>query len=180
MPFLTVFFFLMIRRPPRSTLDRSSAASDVYKRQAWSGLLRGERAQRLLLDEGTDIETLLELLVGDRTLYADYLFDQQFAHSGWSGLVAVIEGAPGSLLDRRRISLREIILFELLLEVDALDRQFPKGWQPLAEGMKHRPKPLFDRVTETEVDQVRALWQEAYEWTWYDELLAGLEMAAVC
>ena len=28
-----VFCFLMIRRPPRSTLDRSSAASDVYKRQ---------------------------------------------------------------------------------------------------------------------------------------------------
>ena len=27
------YFFLMIRRPPRSTLDRSSAASDVYKRQ---------------------------------------------------------------------------------------------------------------------------------------------------
>ena len=25
----------MIRRPPRSTLDRSSAASDVYKRQYW-------------------------------------------------------------------------------------------------------------------------------------------------
>ena len=29
-------FFLMIRRPPRSTLDRSSAASDVYKRQGQS------------------------------------------------------------------------------------------------------------------------------------------------
>ena len=31
-------FFLMIRRPPRSTQSRSSAASDVYKRQvlkAW-------------------------------------------------------------------------------------------------------------------------------------------------
>ena len=28
-----VFFFLMIRRPPRSTQGRSSAASDVYKRQ---------------------------------------------------------------------------------------------------------------------------------------------------
>ena len=27
------FFFLMIRRPPRSTQGRSSAASDVYKRQ---------------------------------------------------------------------------------------------------------------------------------------------------
>ena len=32
------FFFLMIRRPPRSTLDRSSAASDVYKRQVIDGL----------------------------------------------------------------------------------------------------------------------------------------------
>ena len=33
----------MIRRPPRSTLDRSSAASDVYKRQVnghrWDGAL---------------------------------------------------------------------------------------------------------------------------------------------
>ena len=27
------FFFLMIRQPPRSTQSRSSAASDVYKRQ---------------------------------------------------------------------------------------------------------------------------------------------------
>ena len=27
------FFFLMIRRPPRFTEGRSSAASDVYKRQ---------------------------------------------------------------------------------------------------------------------------------------------------
>ena len=39
------FFFLMIRRPPRSTLDRSSAASDVYKRQTatyWSLHVRPE------------------------------------------------------------------------------------------------------------------------------------------
>ena len=31
--YMMVFFFLMIRRPPRSTQSRSSAASDVYKRQ---------------------------------------------------------------------------------------------------------------------------------------------------
>ena len=30
---MAFFCLLMIRRPPRSTLDRSSAASDVYKRQ---------------------------------------------------------------------------------------------------------------------------------------------------
>ena len=33
---IAFIFFLMIRRPPRSTLDRSSAASDVYKRQEYS------------------------------------------------------------------------------------------------------------------------------------------------
>ena len=38
---ISVFFCLMIRRPPRSTLDRSSAASDVYKRQIWSPLASG-------------------------------------------------------------------------------------------------------------------------------------------
>ena len=33
----------MIRRPPRSTLDRSSAASHVYKRQTGPDTLPGER-----------------------------------------------------------------------------------------------------------------------------------------
>src|SRR5674536_395644 len=40
----------MIRRPPRSTLSSSSAASDVYKRQAWTctdtGLSVSECSQR--------------------------------------------------------------------------------------------------------------------------------------
>ena len=36
---LVCFFFLMMRRPPRSTQSRSSAASDVYKRQV-SGTIR--------------------------------------------------------------------------------------------------------------------------------------------
>ena len=42
---ICVFFFLMIRRPPRSTLDRSSAASDVYKRQLENDV------RRLLIEE---------------------------------------------------------------------------------------------------------------------------------
>ena len=35
-----VVFFLMIRRPPRSTQSRSSAASDVYKRQELGGKIK--------------------------------------------------------------------------------------------------------------------------------------------
>mgnify|MGYP003381543559 CR=1 FL=1 len=49
LPLIHVFFFLMIRRPPRSTLDRSSAASDVYKRQVLRRAQPGDlgRADRL-------------------------------------------------------------------------------------------------------------------------------------
>ena len=51
-----LFFFLTIRRPPRSTLDRSSAASDVYKRQdvslpgmVWGAVLRSPHAHARIL-----------------------------------------------------------------------------------------------------------------------------------
>ena len=46
----------MIRRPPRSTLDRSSAASDVYKRQAH---LIFDTATKALLEQ---IETIIKLI----------------------------------------------------------------------------------------------------------------------
>ncbi len=47
--FLSSFFFLMIRRPPRSTPIKSSAASDVYKRQPTgaAGLAAGVGGQAL-------------------------------------------------------------------------------------------------------------------------------------
>ena len=63
-------FFLMRRRPPRSTQSRSSAASDVYKRQeVLRGDARAHRARirdphrlRLLLDERLGGEDVLCLL----------------------------------------------------------------------------------------------------------------------
>ena len=46
----------MIRRPPRSTLDRSSAASDVYKRQSLSSVLVGPMSG--LIQAGKLIEVI--------------------------------------------------------------------------------------------------------------------------
>ena len=57
------FFFLRIRAPPRSTLDRSSAASDVYKRQA-----RGIGVE-VEGDEPVLVDALLQL--GDAGLRID-------------------------------------------------------------------------------------------------------------
>ena len=41
----------MIRRPPRSTLDRSSAASDVYKRQVLLKVEVKKKAVRIILPD---------------------------------------------------------------------------------------------------------------------------------
>eukprot|EP01016_Furgasonia_blochmanni_P006048 TRINITY_DN1240_c0_g1_i3.p1 TRINITY_DN1240_c0_g1~~TRINITY_DN1240_c0_g1_i3.p1 ORF type:complete len:110 (+),score=30.49 TRINITY_DN1240_c0_g1_i3:2-331(+) len=49
-----MFFFLMIRRPPRSTQSRSSAASDVYKRQDLSGMHPWIASESLRFGEGTN------------------------------------------------------------------------------------------------------------------------------
>ena len=54
---LVCFFFLMIRRPPRSTLDRSSAASDVYKRQRLNGEVSPTSFDVVLADKGTLVLT---------------------------------------------------------------------------------------------------------------------------
>src|SRR5678810_19898 len=51
----------MIRRPPRSTLDRSSAASDVYKRQVknlWLQELR-RRNKMPLTNEQTEVPDII-------------------------------------------------------------------------------------------------------------------------
>ena len=51
----------MIRRPPRSTLDRSSAASDVYKRQGGEHVVLG----------GTNDDDVLIGDLGDDTIWGD-------------------------------------------------------------------------------------------------------------
>ncbi|MBL8002477.1 MAG: DUF2309 domain-containing protein [Flavobacteriales bacterium] len=144
------------------------------QRHSLVGLVHGRRAKALLADPSTRVEDLLQLVVGDPALFEQYLFDQQFAHQGWSGLVATIEADPSSLLDRRSITLKELIHLELILEIDALEDHFGPDLHPLAAGLVAKPRPLFDPVPMNEADEVAAIWQEALEWTYYDEVLKGI------
>ena len=55
----------MIRRPPRSTLDRSSAASDVYKRQTHDGVgtvVTRESLENIREAKPDDIAALIALI----------------------------------------------------------------------------------------------------------------------
>jgi uncharacterized protein YbcC (UPF0753/DUF2309 family) len=146
------------------------------EKSSFTSFFRTKRAKELLLQGKCHIGHLLKMLVGDESLYKHYLFDQQFAHQGWSGMVATIEDQPHTLLDQRKISLHDVVVFELLLEIDALDYQLGEGWQPLAERLVGKPADLFAPVKPTEKDEVMSLWQEAYEWSYYDGVLAGIRL----
>jgi uncharacterized protein YbcC (UPF0753/DUF2309 family) len=144
------------------------------ERSSFTSFFKTKRARRLLLEGKCNLEDLLKLLVGDKSLYKQYLYDQQFAHQGWSGMVSTIEDNPQTLLDQKKITLKDLIIFELLLEIDALDVNFGEKWNALSTKIVERPIELFADVPVTELDDITSIWQEAYEWSYYDEVLAGI------
>jgi uncharacterized protein YbcC (UPF0753/DUF2309 family) len=146
------------------------------ERMSYSSIFNSKRVRDLLLNNNCSMEHLLEILVGEETLYAQYLYDQQFAHQGWSGMVSFIEDNPNALLDTKKITLHDFIVFELLLEINALDSQYGDNWKPVKDTLKERPTPLFNPVKVTELNEIIMLWQDAYEWTYYDQVLAGVQL----
>ena len=94
----------MIRRPPRSTLDRSSAASDVYKRQEFHG-----RVARWLEDHaGERVGEYLGLIAehyvqaGEYDRAADY-----YQRSGEQAIRTNVFRAARAAFERA-LSLREL------------------------------------------------------------------------
>lgn len=139
-------------------------------------LFKSKRVKELLFNTTCELEDLLFILVGDEHLYEQYLFDQQFAHPGWSGMVGVLESQPQSLLDRRNVSLKEFIAYELLLEIDLLDQKFGQVWKPLSESIdKNSIKGLFDKHDYSELFEVYSLWLEIAEWNYFDQVVYGLQ-----
>ncbi|MBA2611361.1 MAG: DUF2309 domain-containing protein [Bacteroidetes bacterium] len=155
------------------------ASIKEMEKNTYTSFFKTERAKKLLLSDKCQIEDLLKIIVGDESLYAQYIFDQQFSHQGWSGMVSTIEDQPETLLDSKKISIKELVTFELLLEIDALDKKFGKIWSPLGQRIERRPIDLFAEVPETELRDVFTIWQLAYEWSYYDEVLAGLQQGII-
>ncbi len=146
----------------------------ILEKNSYTSLFKTKRARALLMDDNTSLFALLKMVVGDERYFKQYLFDQQFSHRGWSGMVATIEEKPGSLLSTRKISLHDLIFFELLLELDNLDNELGASWRPLSEVVKQEPADLFADIPKTELQEVLKIWQDAFEWSYYDEILAGI------
>lgn len=63
-----------------------------------------------------------------------------------------------------------------MLEIDALDEKYDGNWAPLGSRLEQKPIFIFAKVPETELDEVLAIWQDAFEWSFYDQVLAGIKL----
>jgi uncharacterized protein YbcC (UPF0753/DUF2309 family) len=137
-----------------------------------------KRARDLLYDNSCSITKLLEILVGKgkEKYYEQYVYDQQFAHRGWSGIVSTLEDRPEALLYPKKVSLEDMIKLELLLEIDALTSNLGKKWKPLGESITQSPIDMFAAEPSTELQEVIKIWQDAFEWSYYDTVLSGMTL----
>src|SRR6186713_2025605 len=124
------------------------------------------------------VASLLKSIVGNEEYFEQYLFDQQFTHHGWSGFASAVEDNPQTLLDKKLITLKELVEFELLMELDALNYNLGKNWKPLTQHVTEPPLDLFAGVSKTEFAEVIELWQDAFEWSYYDSVLKGILLAS--
>lgn len=153
-----------------------NALRDLEQHSAIS-FFKTKKARDLLFAKSTSITKLLDMLVSDSAYYEQYICDQQFAHRGWSGIVSTLEDKPESLLYTKNISLKDMIVLELLLEIDTLTERLGETWKPLGTGLTEPPLDLFADEPFTELDEVLKLWQDAFEWSYYDTVLSGVLLA---
>lgn len=148
------------------------------EKQSMTSFFKTKKAQNLLHDATSTISSLLKILVGKEALFEEYIYDQQFAHRGWSGMVAVIEEKPEALLYPKKVSLHDIIMLELLLEIDALEYILGATWKPLGEVTPLDPIDILADAPTTELQEVLKIWHDAFEWSYYDKILAGILIGA--
>ncbi|NOT50287.1 MAG: DUF2309 domain-containing protein [Chitinophagaceae bacterium] len=147
------------------------------ERNNWVSFFKTKRVKQQFLSGDYSITALLKRIAGKEEYFEQYLFDQQFAHHGWSGFTSAVEDNPQTLLDKKLITLKELAEFELLMELDALTHQFGNNWQPITNHVTVPPLDLLADEPRTEFSEVIELWQDAFEWSYYDSVLKGILIA---
>jgi uncharacterized protein YbcC (UPF0753/DUF2309 family) len=134
---------------------------------------------RDLLDQSPDAVILacLQKIVGaEERLYEQYLLEMLLAHPGWSGMVRLIELDPKILLERRNISLKELIAVELVAELAIIRHKRGVDFTTVTQLPNWDEIPLLSDYEDAVAVSMRLqVWQEAMEFSLHTELLAALQ-----
>lgn len=133
--------------------------------------------RELLSDNAEDvINSCLDKIVGDPTLYQQYVLEMQLAHPGWSGMVRIIEQTPEALLSRREISLKEMIALELAVELAFILKKKGRHFLRVGDMPQLNDVPLLKNgALRPKIPQHLKVWHEAMEWSLHSELLQALK-----
>src|SRR5678810_337416 len=118
----------MIRRPPRSTLDRSSAASDVYKRQPSYRSQIGYMPQIGRYPDNMKVGQLFKMLKNIRNVSAENLDEELM---GQVGLTQILEKPMRTLSGGTRQKVSAALAFLFNPDVLILDEP-TAGLDPLS------------------------------------------------
>jgi uncharacterized protein YbcC (UPF0753/DUF2309 family) len=146
----------------------------VLEQNSPVSFFKTKMVKQKFLSGNYSISGLLKTIAGEEAYFEQYLFDQQFAHHGWSGFISAVEDNPQTLLDRKQITLKELVEFELLLELDTLTHELGNNWKPLSSHITGPGLDLLADIPKTEFAEVIELWQDAFEWSYYDSVLKGM------
>jgi hypothetical protein len=137
-----------------------------------------EAGVRDLLNQELDAVILacLDKIVGTETHYEQYLLEMLLSHPGWAGMVRLIELDPKILLERRHISLKEMIAVELLAELAIVQKKRGANFTAIVQLPNLTELPLLSDYEEKIAIPVRLkIWHEAMEFSLHAELLAALK-----
>jgi len=141
-------------------------------------LFQHTKVEELFLNPAITVYDLLTILIGDSQYFQQYIFDIVFSHPGWSGIVSVIEDSPDALLLSRTITLEDMLHFELCLELDVMLSEYGKQLRPLSLTAQHPPLDVLGSYPKKELHTILKIWQEAFEWSYYDQVLGGIVVNA--
>ncbi|MCL2449506.1 MAG: DUF2309 domain-containing protein [Polyangiaceae bacterium] len=137
---------------------------------------------RALLDLPAS-EALLGALaatVGREDWYEPYLLETSLSQPGWSGLIAEIERNASLLLTPRRVSLLDSLAVTLVAEVGCIERELGAGFAALGTSPNRAPHagPPDAPPDRDEAERLLAVWQEAFEWSYYEPFLGAIRANA--
>jgi len=140
--------------------------------------LNQPECRKLLLTHSPEevIKTCLTHLVGREALHEPYCLEMLLAHKGWSGMILMVEQNPQSLLSPRKIRVAELIALDLLMELGIVLRRSADKILRVDEVVNFTPvlpENMKEEVTLSE--KLSRIWQEALEWTLYQDVLSSLE-----
>ncbi|MFM8314738.1 MAG: putative inorganic carbon transporter subunit DabA, partial [Deltaproteobacteria bacterium] len=117
------------------------------------------------------IETALTHLVGTPELFTRYLVETLLSYPGWSGMVCSLENNPSALRKPTSISLKEFLALALSVEYLIIDQEIPteRVVPNLTDFLTQNSTPI-----ESSVSKLRPIWHEAFEWSFYDQLLRSV------